>query len=279
MPAKKKTPDQTKPAESVNRKIEDVIVLGGGSAGFLGAITLKVRLPQLKVTVIHSKDIPIIGVGEGTTFTVPIFLHGYLGVDPGMFHRTVKPTYKLGIQFLWGPRKRFHYSFTTQLDRRIPPLPKSNGFYSFEDYDFADMTGALMANDKAFERQSDGGPLIDTNVAYHIENEEFVGFLERYAGEVGVQTRDDTVEAVKQDEHGITSLELKSGGSATADLYLDCSGFRSELLAKALGEPFESFKSSLFCNRAVAGAWDRTDEPVKPYTTAETMDMGCAFSG
>jgi len=270
-------PKKKAPPASPADKIEEIIVLGGGSAGFLAAITMKRRLPQLKVTVIHSKDIPIIGVGEGTTFTVPIFLHGYLGVDPATFHRMVKPTYKLGIQFLWGPRERFHYSFTNQLDQRVNPLPKANGFYAFEDYDFADMTGALMANGKAFQRQSDGGPLIDTNVAYHIENEEFVGFLERFADEVGVLTMDDTVEEVKQDNHGITSLELKSGTSATADLYLDCSGFRSELIGKAFGEPFESFGSSLFCDRAVAGAWDRSDEHLNPFTTAETMNCGWSW--
>jgi tryptophan halogenase len=67
---------------------------------------------------------------------------------------------------------------------------------------------------------------------------------------------------------------LASGAAVKADLYVDCSGFRSELLGRALGEPLVSFKSSLFCDRAVVGGWDRTDEPIKPYTTAETMDAG-----
>ena len=55
---------------------------------------------------------------------------------------------------------------------------------------------------------------------------------------------------------------------------LDCSGFRSTLLGKAHGEPFHSFKSSLFNDRAVTGGWARRDEPVQPSTTAETMDSG-----
>lgn len=258
-------------------RIRKVIVLGGGSAGYLSAIALKIRLPELEVTVIHSKAIPIIGVGEGTTFSVPIFLHGYLGIDPVAFHQRVRPTYKLGIRFLWGERPRFHYSFTNQLDSRLDDLPKANGFFSFEDFEYGDITGALMAHDKGFETQSDGGPMVGTGVAYHIENRDFVSFLESAADEVGVRTVDDEVEGVEQDDKGISRLRLKSGRSAEADLYLDCSGFRSELIGGAFREPFESFSSSLFCDRAIAGGWEREDEILKPYTTAETMECGWAW--
>jgi tryptophan halogenase len=56
---------------------------------------------------------------------------------------------------------------------------------------------------------------------------------------------------------------------------VDCSGFGSVLLGKALGEPFESYKSSLFCDRAVVGGWQRgRSEPILPYTLCETMDAG-----
>ena len=92
--------------------------LGGGSAGFLVAITLKRRLPELRVTVLRSKDIGIIGVGEGTTIPVLNHLHGYLGIDHAEFHRIAQPTYKLGIRFLWGPRPYFDYALSTQLDVR-----------------------------------------------------------------------------------------------------------------------------------------------------------------
>lgn len=271
------SPQGTEPQNQGTRPIQNVIVLGGGSAGYLAAITLKIRIPHLSVTIIHSKDIPIIGVGEGTTFTVPIFLHGYLGVDPAAFHRRVKPTYKLGIRFLWGERDHFHYSFTNQLDHRLRDLSKPNGFFSFNDFNYADLTGALMAHDRAFLKQDDGGPLVDTNVAYHIENRDFVEFLEQCAAEVGVITRDDAVEGVELGEAGVEKLQLRSGETATADLFVDASGFRSELIGKAFEEPFENFESSLFCDRAIAGGWEREEELIKPYTTAETMECGWAW--
>jgi tryptophan halogenase len=79
---------------------------------------------------------------------------------------------------------------------------------------------------------------------------------------------------VPQNDAGVAGLVLASGVTLTADLYVDCSGFRSVLLGQTLREPFVSFKRSLFNDRAVIGPWVRTDEPIQPYTTAETMNAG-----
>jgi hypothetical protein len=72
-------------------------------------------------------------------------------------------------------------------------------------------------------------------------------------------------------------LRVQSGTEIAADLYVDASGFRSQLMGMTLNEPFFSYKDSLFCDRAVVGGWDREDEPIKPYTTAETMNHGWAW--
>src|SRR5215204_4717320 len=68
--------------------IKKVLVLGGGSAGFLAALALKVKLPQLQVDLIHSKDLGIIGVGEGSTLGLTDFLHKYLGISVRKFFAT-----------------------------------------------------------------------------------------------------------------------------------------------------------------------------------------------
>jgi tryptophan 7-halogenase len=253
--------------------IRNVLVLGGGSAGFLAAITLKHRLPQLKVTVIRSKEIGIIGVGESTTIPLVTHLHEYLRMDLSEFYRMARPTHKLAIRFLWGPRPYFDYGLNFQLDLRYVGLSKPVGYYSGDALDFGRLS-ALMTLNKVFFRLPDGRPAYNRDPAYHLQNAYFVEFLERYAERQGVEIRDDTVVHVPQNDAGIAGLVLASGATLTADLYVDCSGFRSLLLGQTLSEPFVSFKPSLFCNRAVIGPWVRTDEPIKPYTTAETMNAG-----
>ena len=254
--------------------IRKVIVLGGGSAGFLAALALKVKMPDLRVLVIRSKEIGIIGVGEGSTPPLTNFLHDFLRLPARGFVEGANPTFKLGLRFVWGPRDHFDYPFGPQIDSRVPGLPKCNAFYCQQDMENSSLYAAMMAQEKVFQRNKDGSPILQWDVAYHFENEKFVTFLERYASSVGIEILDDTVGQVMQDEAGVSGLALKSGRTESADLYVDCSGFLSLLLGKTLGEPFVGYQSTLFCDRAVVGGWDRTDEPIHPYTTCSTMNSG-----
>jgi tryptophan halogenase len=263
---------------NVPSTVQKVIVLGGGSAGFMAAGALKLYLPDLDVTVIRSRDIGVIGVGEGSTIALTDFLHGFLRVKPKTFFDVARPTWKLGLRFLrWGSRPHFFYGFAGQADTRIPncPLTKNVGYYYGDaHHDDWDPYAACMAREKVFARGADGKPAVHLDLSYHFENERFVTFLENYAQAVGVTIQDDTVAHVTRDQHGVTGLVLKSGQTATADLYVDASGFFSLLLGKTLQDQFVPFTTSLFCDRAVVGGWDRTDEPIRPYTSCETMNSG-----
>jgi tryptophan halogenase len=254
--------------------VNKVIVLGGGSAGFMAAMALKTKLPSLQVEVIRSKDIGIIGVGEGSTVGLTNFLHNYLRIGMTRFFDVAQPVWKLGLRFIWGPRADFFYSFDPGIQRHIPGLPKVAGYYCQEDMEYVERMTAFMRHDRVFERSSQGAPTFHPALSYHFENEKFVRYLEGYAADLGVTIRDDTVVEVNQDDSGVSGLMLASGQNVSADLYVDCSGFISMLVSKTLNEPFVSYKSSLFCDRAVVGGWDRTDEPIKPYTTCETMTSG-----
>src|SRR5688572_27168794 len=113
--------------------IQNIVVLGGGSAGFIAAITLKRRLPHLKVTVLRSPDIGVIGVGEGTTAVFPRHFFEGLKLKPQQFYAEAQPTWKLGIKFLWGPRREFYYTFAYEYQNRFAELSRNNGFYFNHD--------------------------------------------------------------------------------------------------------------------------------------------------
>jgi tryptophan halogenase len=254
--------------------VRKVVVIGGGSAGFMAALGLKVKMPDLRVIVIRSKDIGIIGVGEGSTVPLTTFLHGYLKADFRTLLRLAQPTIKMGLKFKWGPRRHFYYPFGVQLDFRPHGLQRSIGYYCDDDLEDATLEMAMIDRDKVFFRGRDGQPQVHGQFAYHLENEKFVAYLERFAQSVGVEIVEDTIRDATQDEAGVKELHLASGRTESGDLYVDCSGFRSLLLGQTIGEPYISYKSSLFCDRAVVGGWERSDEPIHPYTTSESMDSG-----
>ena len=255
-----------------------VVILGGGSAGFIAALALKSKLPDLEVQIIRSKDIGIIGVGEGSTPAFTRFLHDYLGMNMKKFFAIAQPTWKLGLRFLWGTRPHFNFSFNAgQMAGAMKELQRIRACYCFKEMENEEPLSALMSQDRVFERAQNGSPVLHSSIAYHVENEKFVRFLEEYAVALGATIMDDTVKEVEQNEAGVAALRLESGRRETADLYLDASGFASVLLGKALGEPFVSYDKTLFCDRAVVGGWDRKDPEdmvIKPYTTCETMNCG-----
>jgi tryptophan halogenase len=255
--------------------IQSVIVLGGGSAGLMSALAVKRHLPQLNVQVVRSKEIGVIGVGESTTPQFPQFIFEYLGISRKRFYDLAKPTWKTGIHYLWGPRPVFEFPFDFQLDGQWSDLPRPNGFYCDQRFENVNLNTALMRQGKVFASQPNGGgPVIGNFAAFHLFNPWLVSTLETIAAERGIPIIDAKLEGLQLGEKGVESIKLHDGRVMQADFFIDASGFKSELLGAAMGTEFVSFNNALFCDRAIAGTWDRTTEPTNPYTIAETMDAG-----
>jgi tryptophan halogenase len=243
----------------------------------VAALTLRVKLPHLRVKVIRSPDIGVIGVGEGTNASFPQHLFEYLKVSPARFHSLVEPTFKMGLRFLWGTGPEFYYSFVVEYATRFEGLARPNAAYVDEQTRWLSPVSAQMAHDKAFGRGPDGQIRWHNNYAFHVENRKLVAGLETLCADAGVEIADGTMKTAERGPQGISALVLESGERLEADLFVDASGFRSELLERCLGEPYLPYTSTLFCDRAVIGGWPRTAEPIKPYTTCETMDAGWAW--
>ena len=252
--------------------IRSVLVLGGGTAGYFVAIALKRRYSGLSVTLVDSPNIPIIGVGEATTTLLPPFLFDDLGIDPVALHEEVRPTFKLGIAFDgWGPLSapRFGYPFGES-----EPLAASVHDASLVTQSLASL---LMEDSRVpIARDADGSirsHLTQMKFAYHLDNARFVAFLVGHAKTVGVMHRSAEIVEVRTDAGEITELVTESGEVLRADLYVDASGFRARLVGEALGSPFQSYASSLFCDSAVIGKLD-VGRAIPSHTNAERMSSG-----
>ena len=259
--------------------IRSAVVVGGGSAGFLAALTFRRMLPRIQLTVVHSPEIPIIGVGESTTGRVPLHLHESLGISRDEFHRQVRPSWKLGLRLEWGAADvpHFNYSFDRYLEKHVPGLDKRAAYYCLADPKDCSVFNAMMDRARSPVTLEGRQFAIDPRAAYHLPNKRFVDYLQSQSRESGATLIEDEVQDVVRAESGdVERLRLKSGREVTGDLFIDCSGFRSLLLGETMDEPYLSYANTLFCDQAVVGSWRRHDK-ILPYTTASTMDHGWAW--
>jgi len=264
--------------------VRSVGILGGGTAGHLTALALRRGVPGLAVTLIESPELPVIGVGEATTPLMPQFLHGDLGLPASELFAEVRPTFKLGIRFLWGlpGTGDFPYPFG-----HLHLLEAHS--YSGE-LAAASLGGLLMAAAAVpFYREGAGlalphfggraAPGSGTLLAYHLDNAPFVAWLARRAAEAGVEREEATVVRAETRGEGeeISALITREGRRLAFDLYVDASGFRSALVGEALGSPWVSFAGSLPTDGAIAAQVPHGGT-LRPYTTAETMGAGWCWS-
>src|SRR5262249_10075256 len=143
-------------------------VVGGGSAGYLTALALAHRRPELTVTLIESSQDPPIGVGEGTTPTMIPFLHGFLGFDIAEFLAEVQPTWKLRGRLDWSRRGVAPWFFPFAAPAMVDSYVRTG------DIDRSGLAAALMGASAGLHEigdSSDGRSLVERlPVAYHIDN-------------------------------------------------------------------------------------------------------------
>ncbi|KJE35840.1 hypothetical protein UF64_06930 [Thalassospira sp. HJ] len=262
------------------REILDIGVLGGGTSGLLTALALKKRRPYLNVSIIQSKKIPIIGVGESTVPMVVSFLHNYIGLGVGDLLKNVRPTIKQGVRYDWG--KPGDYYFNAPFDWDVNDIGLIGSMRLTGSPNGATSQAILMEHHKLPLWLGPNGKVASQmdryRFAYHLDNALLVTYLEQEALTAGIEMVDAVI--VSADKHPqrdeIVALQTDDGRKLSYDLFVDCSGFRSTLLNKELEVPFIGFEKSLFSNRAIAFQRDHGGD-IKPYTSAITMDAGWSW--
>lgn len=261
---------------------KNIVVLGAGSAGFLAGLTFQQVIPDGTVTIVRSPKIPVIGVGESTTPAMPIFLHKSIGIDPKDFALNADPVWKMGNRFYFGhpDRAYFDYSFQPAMEQGDPELRKSIMYYLLEGdmHNFCLASGLMEQNRSPFFKGADEKVTVWNSFGYHIDNQKFLAYLERLALERGIEIREAEVSDVRQAHNGdVTHLVFEGGGEIEAEFFVDCSGFRGQLIRQVYDVPFVSYADSLYCDRAVIGSWNR-DRSIEPFTTSISMNNGWCWN-
>ena len=265
-------------AESSERIVKRVVVAGGGTAGWVTATALVAHLGQLiDVTLVESDEIATIGVGEST---VPTFrgFHNLMKIKEDAFMAASQATVKLGIEFRNWARigDRYIHPFGL-LGRRWSWMADFHHFWLHaRARGFGGDLGEYCLEWVAGEaNRMSLDPALTPNYAYHVDAARYARFLRGLAEPAGVKRIEGKIRTVElKPENGfIDALVLESGARIEADLFIDCTGFRSLLLGEALGVEFEDWGHWIRTNKAVA-VQSTAVHPPQPYTAAIAHEAG-----
>lgn len=273
------------------KNITSIVVVGGGSAGWMSAATLIKFFPDKKITVIDSSEIPTVGVGESTLGQLRKWTN-ILEIDEQDFMKHTNASYKLSIKFTDFYKKDaggFHYPFGQPFlnsDSLNDWQVKKNLFPDtpVEDYCRTFWPSMPLVEGNKINTNKSGefeNFRFDRDVAYHFDAALFAKWLkERYCLPKGVIHIDSLVKDITQNDAGIDKLYLKDDSVIEADLFIDCTGWKSLLLGETLKEPFISYSHILPNNKAWATQIPYTDKEkeLEPYTNCTAIGNGWVWN-
>ncbi|XHS77401.1 tryptophan halogenase family protein [Burkholderiaceae bacterium UC74_6] len=262
----------------MSQKPDRIVVVGGGSAGWMTAAVLATGLKgRATVELVEAEDIGIIGVGEATLPSIRNFNQS-LGIDEAEFLAATHGSFKLGIRFrdwLEIGRDYFH---------TFGPLGVLSGSQAlWAQHRRMKQDGPLglqclptvMAMKGRFMRHDEQSQF---RHAYHFDALQYAAFLRKLAVQRGARhTLGHVVEVQRRADGGVAALQLRDGRRIEGDLFIDCSGFRSLLLGEALAEPFVDFSHWLPVDAAWACPCESVGEEIPPYTCATALEGGWAW--
>ena len=268
-------------------KINSICIVGGGSSGWMTAAALSKNFPNIDFTLIESEKNPV-GVGESTLGSFNRFLR-YLGLKDKDWMPYCNATYKTSIafkNFREGNGERFQYPFGWGNDNII----NTNHFYYLRHHYpefYPPEEGArflnfqtLLAESNRYTNDFIEGMNYNSkyNTAYHFDAALFGEFLkDKMAVPNGVKHVIGGIKYCTKDENGyLKAIHTDDGRSFNADLFIDCTGFRSLLLEDFMGVKFNSYSDYLFNDMALATQipYINKDEQMRSWTDCIAMSNG-----
>ena len=269
--------------------VNSVIIVGGGTAGWLSALYLQKQLSRFgsgpNIQVFDSSEVGIIGVGEATVHSIRYFLQE-LDLSESAFMAATNATFKLGIKFEnWRKSQNDEpHSYWHPFDAQ---LAKVNGFDVSEIWNYARLNGfsipyaeqasmspTLAEHNRSPKTSTDKDFEANIPYAYHFDAAKAAEFFKAEAQKRGITHHNKTIEDVLVDGEKVISL-VSQNEQYSADFYIDCSGFNQLLISKLADNNWHSYEQELPCNRAVAIQTDyQAEQQPNLYTRSIALNQG-----
>jgi glycine/D-amino acid oxidase-like deaminating enzyme len=271
---------------SAEPPVKKIVVVGGGTAGWMTALMLSNSAygSKLEITVLESPQVGIIGVGEGST----PWLRGFfeqLDIEEAEWMPACNATYKSGITFdKWSTRPGFEsyfHPFASMLDNLTMTqfIDNVHARLNRADVDAHPdrfFIASRLAREGKAPKPQRSFPF-DVWYGYHFDAALLGVFLHRKAVERGVRhVSRHMQEAILDDTGDIASLRLEGDENLAADFFIDCTGFASLLIGKALQTPFVPYAENLFNDAAIALP-TTIDGPISSQTTSTALRHGWSW--
>jgi tryptophan halogenase len=253
-----------------------IVVVGGGTAGYIAALCMQHKYPQYDITLIENSDIGIIGVGEATT---PNFLSMLKNIDIDLkeFMFASNATIKLGTLFSNWNDENIDYFL---------PLITSDKIYN---NDYLSLISSAIKNDNSLSKIDENSIFVLKNQipksieqvkgvtpAVHLDTHLCSKYLKRIAMLRNIKIIDGFVQGFESDENENITGVILSNDKISADFIFDCSGFARLIIGKFYKQPWISVNDALPINQSIVGPVPIEDD-IPPYVKITAMDYGWSF--
>jgi tryptophan halogenase len=251
--------------------LRNLVVAGSGTDALLAAVTIKRALPNLPVVLLRHPSAAASAAGESTVPAVLQHLVHAAGLQGPEIHLQGRPVWTLGFKCLWGARGSFFRAFDAPFAGGLSGFSTAPGFLAAaKGLDASSPGAALMAAGKLFPRDgANAFKPLEHITGLTFKTEALDAMLLRACRVAGVVVREGKITGFTRDPD---TLVLEDGSSLAADLYLDATGADAALSTLAGNTGWTGY--NLPCTRAATVVRRRGSEPIRPFTTVETLDSG-----
>jgi tryptophan halogenase len=220
--------------------MKKIVIVGGGTSGWLTALVVNKFWENTDITLIESSKTGILGAGEGGTPNFGRIL-SMLEINQDEFYAETKSTIKIGLNL-------HNWTGNGELSKHL--------FFNGNFFDF------------------------NIPKAYHFDARLVAKYFKQIATDRGVKCIDDEVNYINNDGENIINIELKDNGIIDLDFVFDCSGFARIIIDKVHNEEWIDYSKYLLINKAFGYFLPQEDNVTfddRTFTEVIAMKYGWMF--